>query len=64
VEGDRTVWATRQTFTVEVANAVTVSAGPSEPDAEPPPDGQPLPEWGVIPDREHITFELTKEPIE
>lgn len=64
VEDDRTIWATRQVFSVEVGDTITQSAGPPAPDADPPPDGTPLPEWDTIPDLQHIHVDKTKLPTQ
>lgn len=63
---NRTLWATRQVFRVTIADVLTQSAGPNQPDADPPGPTDPIPPaWDTIPDREHIhtTVTQTKEDL-
>lgn len=58
VNGERTVWGTRQTFSLTIENLMQFGGGPPAPDALPPDEELPLPEWEVVPDREHIHIDL------
>jgi hypothetical protein len=52
---NRTVWATRQVFSVEIGDVLTKSAGPALPDDLPPDPTDPIPPaWPTVPDREHV----------
>lgn len=68
-EGSRTIFVTKQVFAVEVDNVLTVGAGPATPEGGPPPDPidstdtpPPDPEWGIIPDVDHVITTWTQEP--
>ncbi len=70
-DGERTIWAQRQVFSVEVDNVVTLNAGPVGPDGRPPVDtgGDPIEdpppggEWPVITDRSKIRTVFTHATI-
>lgn len=60
--GERSIWATRQVFAVDVKDVLTQSAGPRKPEAVPKPDPlQPYGDWPRVPDRSKITTTYTKE---
>lgn len=61
-ENDRTIFASRQVFAVEVGDVVTQGAGPVAPDPKPDPE-EPYDDWPIVPDREHVENTITKEPI-
>lgn len=64
VEAGRTIWASRQVFSVDVGGVLTANAGPVTP-ADPQPDPNvSYEEWPTIPDLEHIVNTYTKEPID
>lgn len=51
-------------FSVEYANILNANLGPGTPTPLPDPVDDPYPDWGVLPDIEHVHVELTKEPID
>lgn len=64
-EDGRTLWATRQLFSVEIGDVLTKPGGPVSPDAEPLPDPtDPYPDWATVPDEDHVQPSYTKEPIQ
>lgn len=62
-EDQRTIYASRQVFRVEVDDVLTEGAGPLEPD--PPPDPMiPPPDTPVVADADHVELTINKEPID
>lgn len=60
--GERTIWATRQVFAVDLKNVLTQTGGPVRPDAVPKPDPLvPYGDWPVVPNRSKITTTYTKK---
>lgn len=61
--GQRTIWAQRQLFAVEVAKVGSMFAGPTAPDPLPEaPDPYPAPP--TVPDAAHVMTTVEKEPID
>jgi hypothetical protein len=54
---ERTVWASRQVFTLEVDDVVSHNRGPVTPDPPDDPD-EPLPDYPVVPDSDHIQLDV------
>lgn len=64
-EGSRTIFATKQVFSVEVDDVLTRGSGPKDPDPlDETPTPPPYEDWETIPDRDHVQMTWTKEPIE
>lgn len=60
---DRTIYASRQVFRLEVDDVLTEAAGPLDP--EPPADPTvPPPDVPVVADADHVEFTINKEPID
>lgn len=57
-EDDRTIWANRQLFSVEIGNVLTKGSGPREPEPYDTSTGEPADNPNVIP-----PVRITKEPI-
>lgn len=56
-EDDRTIWANRQLFTVEIGNVLTKGGGPTDPEPYDTPTGEPADNPNAV------TVTVTKEPI-
>lgn len=56
--GDRTIWANRQLFNVEVGDVLTKAAGPISPDPLPDPNDP----WPDDPVAEDVSYEIEKVP--
>lgn len=57
-EDDRTIWANRQLFTVEIGNVLTKGGGPKTPEPYDTPTGEPADPPTVVP-----PVVITKEPL-
>lgn len=62
-DSDRTIWAYRQLFIIDIEDIVTSMAGPMEPDPEPEDPQAPYADWEVPGDRDHVIVDTEKEPI-
>lgn len=60
---ERTIWASRQVFTIEVDDVVSKNHGPVEPDPPDDPDA-PLPDYPVVPDVDHVQNTWEKLPTD
>lgn len=58
----RTLASFRLVFAIEYSNVLNSNLGPGTPDPLPDPVTTPYPDWGQIPDADHIHVNITKEP--
>jgi hypothetical protein len=60
----RTLGSFRLVFEIEYRNVLNVNVGPVGPDPLPDPVDNPYPDWGQVPDADHVHTNIQKEPLD
>jgi hypothetical protein len=60
----RTMGSFRLVFEIEYRNVLNANMGPAEPDPVPDPvPDDSYPDWGTVPDADHIHVDIQREPL-
>jgi hypothetical protein len=62
-ELQRSLASFRLVFRIEYQNVLNANLGPGSPDPLPDPVDNPYPDWGLVPDIDHVKINVTKEDI-
>jgi hypothetical protein len=60
----RSLGSFRLVFAVEYRNVLNANVGPASPDPLPDPVNNGYPDWGQLPDTDHVHVEVQKEPLD
>lgn len=63
-QAQKSLGSFRLVFAVEYRNVLNSNMGPASPDPLPDPVNSPYPDWGTVPDADHVHVQIQKEPLE